>query len=71
MSKPQEGNPLTDRLAALAKSWTLTRQEQAMVTAILLSMLVGAVVMHWRREYRVSHPAVASPELRHGERSGD
>jgi len=62
MSKRQDGPPpLRDRLAALARSLTLTWQEQAMVAVILLSMLVGALVMHYRREYRIHHPVVASP----------
>jgi hypothetical protein len=64
MSKRQEGAPLPDRLAAFARSLTLTRQEQAMVAAILLSMLVGAVVMHYRREYRLHHALEASPTPR-------
>jgi hypothetical protein len=55
---------LRERLTAIARSLTLTWQEQAMVAAILLSMLVGALVMHWRREYRVSHPSEASPAPR-------
>jgi hypothetical protein len=61
MRKLQEGNPLAERLAAFARSLTLTRQEQALVAAILISMLVGAVVMHYRREYRLSHPVEAAP----------
>jgi hypothetical protein len=64
MSKPQEGNPLRDRLAAFARSLTLTWQEQTMVAALLLSMLVGALVMHYRREYRLHHPVEASPTPR-------
>ncbi len=32
-----------------------------MVAAILLSMLVGALVMHYRREYRIHHPIAPSP----------
>ena len=55
MSKRQEATPLRDRLAGFARSLTLTRQEQAMAAAILLSMLVGAVVMHYRREHRLQH----------------
>lgn len=61
MSKRQETTPLRDRLAGIARSLTLTRQEQAMVAAILLSMLVGAVVMHYRREHRLQHALDASP----------
>ena len=64
MSKRQEPIPPRDRLAGFARSLTLTRQEQAMVAAILLSMMVGAVVMHYRREYRLQHPAEASPTPR-------
>jgi len=61
MRKLQEGNPLAERLAAFARRLTLTRQEQALVAAILMSMLVGAVVMHCRREYRLSHPVEVAP----------
>jgi hypothetical protein len=64
MSKRQEGNPLRDRLADFARSITPTRQEQAIVAALLLSMLVGAIVMHCRREYRLHHPVAASPSPR-------
>jgi len=69
VSKRQDGNPLRERLAAFARSLTLTRQEQVMAGALLLSMLVGAVVMHYRREYRIEHPIVASPTPRHAEQS--
>jgi hypothetical protein len=61
MSKRQEANPLGERLVAFARSLTLTRGEQVMVAALLLSMLVGALVMHYRREYRLHHPVEASP----------
>ena len=64
MNKRQEANPLRDRLISFARSLTLTRQEQAMVAAILLSMLVGSIVMHCRREYRLQHPVAASPTPR-------
>jgi len=66
MSKRQEGNRTRERLAAFARSLTLTWPERAMVAAILLSMLVGALVMHYRREYRLSHPVEASPTPRGG-----
>ena len=69
MSKRQEGNPMRDRLAAFANSLTLTRQEQAMVAALLLSMLIGAMVTHYRREYRLRHPAAASPTPRQAAQS--
>ena len=63
MSKRQEAPPHPrDRLAAIARSLTLTPQEQAMVAAILLSMLVGAIVMHCRRDYRLNHPVIAAPQ---------
>jgi hypothetical protein len=52
---------LRERLTAIARSLTLTWQEQAMVAVILFSMLTGALVMHYRREYRLSHPVEASP----------
>jgi len=64
MSKRQEGNPLRDWLAEFARAITPTRQEQLMVAAILLSMLVGSIVMHCRREYRLNHPVEASPTPR-------
>ncbi|HEX4084093.1 MAG TPA: hypothetical protein VHY22_04220 [Chthoniobacteraceae bacterium] len=63
MSKRQkgEGAPFSTRLAAQLRSLTLTRQEQAMVAVILLSMLAGSVILHYRREYRLRHPAAAAP----------
>ncbi len=64
MSKRQERTPLRERLAAFARSLTLTPQERAMAAAILLSITVGAVVMHYRREYRLHHPIEASPTPR-------
>ena len=62
MSKRQEGEgaPRVTQLAEQLRSLTLTRQEQAMVAAILLSMLAGAAILHYRREYRVQHPAAAA-----------
>jgi hypothetical protein len=64
MSKRQEGNPLRDRLADFYRAIIPTRQEQLLVAAILLSMLVGAIVMHYRREYRLNHPIEPSPTPR-------
>ena len=64
MSKRQEANPLRNRLAAFARSITPTTQEQMMVAAILLSLLVGSIVTHCRGEYRVQHPVAASPAPR-------
>ena len=64
MSKRQEGNPLRDRLAGFARAIIPTWQERAMVAAILLSMLAGSLVMHWRREYRLRHPVEATPTPR-------
>lgn len=66
MRRRWESTPLRDRLGALARSLTLTGPEQAMVAAILLSMLVGAIVMNYRREYRLQHPIEAAPASRHG-----
>jgi hypothetical protein len=66
MSKRQDGPPLSERLAAWGRTITPTREEQAMVAAILLSLLTGAVVQHCRREYRIDHPVQASPTPRHG-----
>ena len=71
MSKRQEVTPLRERLAALVRFVTLTPQEQAMVAAILLSMLVGTVVAHCRREYRLQHPVLASPTPRRASKSTD
>jgi len=71
MSKPQEHSPLREWLVTIARSCTLTRQEQAMVAAILLSMLAGAVVMHCRREYRLSHPAEGAPTPHRARKSFD
>jgi hypothetical protein len=69
MSKRQEANPLRDRLAGFARSLTPTPQEQAMVAALLLSLLAGSIVTHCRREYRLAHPAAASPSPRHTSQS--
>jgi len=73
MSKRQEGVPPPHRewLAAIARALTLTRGEQALVAAILLSMLAGVLVMHYRREYRVNHPVAASPTPRRAASGGD
>jgi hypothetical protein len=64
MSKRQEANPLRNRLIAFARSITPSWQEQSMVAALLLSMLIGALVMHSRREYRLHHPLPPSPTPR-------
>jgi hypothetical protein len=61
MSKRQEEASLSAWLATHARSLALTRQEQAMAAAILLSMLVGALVLHFRREYHLAHPSPAAP----------
>ena len=66
MSKRQEANPLRNRLAAFGRSITPTRQEQTMVAAILLSLLVGSIVRHCRSEYRLEHPVPVSPTPRPG-----
>ena len=65
MSKRQEGTSPRDRLADFIRRLTLTWQEQMLVAAILLSMAVGALVMHYRREYRLHHPAEATPAPKH------
>jgi len=54
--KPKNGNRLAERLADIARSLSLTRQEQLIVAALLLSMVTGALIMHWRREYGWRHP---------------
>jgi hypothetical protein len=64
MSKRQQRNPLRERLTTFVRSLTLTWQEQAMVAAILISILVGALVMHYRREYRLAQPVQAAPASR-------
>jgi len=61
MSKRQEVPQWRERIVEVARMLTLTRQEQALAGAILLSLVVGAVVMHWRAEYRLAHPVLASP----------
>lgn len=71
MRKRQEGSPLLDRLKTVARSLTLTPQEITMVAAILLSMLVGFIVMHYRREYREHHPVMASPSPRRAQPYGE
>jgi hypothetical protein len=54
--KPKHGNRVAERLADIARSLSLTRQEQLIVAALLLSMVAGALIMHWRREYGWQHP---------------
>jgi hypothetical protein len=61
MSKRQEVPPWRERILEAARMLTLTRQEQILAGAIVLSLLVGAVVKHYRREYRIAHPAVVAP----------
>jgi len=56
MSKRPADNPLAERAAALLRMLILTREEQLIAAALLISMLVGAAVMHWRREYGWHHP---------------
>ncbi len=64
MSKLQRANPLRAWLAGFARCIVPTRQEQAMIAAILLSLLAGSIVNHCRREYHLQHPTPASPTPR-------
>ena len=64
MRKPQDPSPLREWLAAFARSLTLTPQERILAAAILLSLLFGSIVLHYRRDYRIAHPAAASPTPR-------
>jgi hypothetical protein len=44
--------------------FSLTRQEQALIVSVLLSVAAGALVKHYRDLYREHHPAgpaTASP----------
>ncbi|GEM_PF-5160654 len=42
--------------------FSLTRQEQALILCIALSLVAGSVVKHYRRVWREQHPsAAASP----------
>ena len=60
MRKRQSGEVSRERLMAIVRALTPTDQEKAMVVAILLSMLIGALAMHFRSQYRLSHPAPAA-----------
>jgi hypothetical protein len=47
--------------------FSLTRQEQVLIILVLLSLLIGAAVKHYRRVYNETHPAPAptpTPSLR-------
>ena len=45
--------------------FALTRQEKMLVTLVLLSLLIGSVVKHYRQIYREHHPApLATPAAR-------
>jgi hypothetical protein len=65
MSKRQAPHLSRQRLAIFVRSLTPTWPERAMVAALLLSLLTGAIVMHYRREYRLTHPIMASPTPPH------
>jgi hypothetical protein len=69
MKKLPDANPLRERFVEFARAITPRWQERALVGAILLSMLAGSIVMHLRREYRLHHPAAASPSPRSGTES--
>jgi hypothetical protein len=57
--KPKHGNRMAERIASIARMLTLTRQEQLIVAALLISMVIGALVMHLRQEYGWRHPLPA------------
>ena len=49
--------------------FSLTRQEQALIVCVLLSVGLGSMVKHYRRVYRERHPVAAvtpspTPSLR-------
>src|SRR3989442_15249047 len=47
--------------------FSLTRQEQVLIILVLLSLLIGAAVKHYRRVYNETHPVAAptpTPSLR-------
>jgi hypothetical protein len=74
MSKRQDAEkaeriPWRERARGHLRSLTLTLQEQALVAAILLSIVLGSAIQYWRREYRLSHPAAAAPAPVTGERT--
>jgi hypothetical protein len=53
--KPKHGSRPAERVTEFLRTLSLTRQEQIIVAALLLSMVVGAMVMHLRREYGWHH----------------
>jgi Na+-transporting methylmalonyl-CoA/oxaloacetate decarboxylase gamma subunit len=61
MRKRQSGQISRERLIRIGRALTLTTQEMAMVVVIFLSMLIGAVAMHYRNQYRLAHPQPAAP----------
>lgn len=58
---------MRDVARKLGNIMTLTPQEKALIICILLSIVVGAMVKHYRRVYRETHPLQApspTPSLR-------
>ena len=52
--------------------FALTRQEKVLVILVMLSLLVGSVVKHYRRVYREHHPAqLATPGERKNSAGSD
>jgi hypothetical protein len=68
--KPKNANQTAERIAELLRILSLTRQEQLIVAALLISMLLGAVVMHLRREYGWHHPIPAAAATPHASPTG-
>lgn len=43
----------------VAHSLPLTADERILIGAIMLSILAGTVIQHYRQEYRIHHPIAA------------
>lgn len=61
-TEPKQRRNFPAVLRKLRDITALTRQEQALILAILLSMLAGKSIQHWRRVHREKPiPPAASP----------
>ena len=63
----EKRHSILDALRKFRDITSLTRQEQALIICILLSMAIGAVIQHYRRAYHLSHPVALptpTPSLR-------
>jgi hypothetical protein len=66
-SDKEKGHSLLDALRKFRDITSLTRQEQALIICILLSIAFGALIQHYRRAYHLNHPAALptpTPSLR-------